>query len=274
MAKEEVKMLTTKGALRVVDLEQIGFDNSYQRGETGGIKKIMADFDKNAFGVPLVAQRDDGTLWCVDGRQRLTAVKKLGWKTVRVEVFRSDGPEHEANVFRIVNANRTKLKPWDLFKAKLAAQDANAWALKNTVESVGLFISDGVRNNSRTANSWKHISAISLMEKLHTRSVDKIKSLERLRRVLSVAAEAWAEDKFALGNEIIGGLWSFYTKRGDEVVDDEKLIARLRTTQPQKVIYTGGLAIGDLHANIGDVIAKVYNKRAKKAGPEETDRKV
>ena len=263
MSKNKMAMLTADKALRIVEVEDIKFDSSYQRGETSNIKKIMSSFDKNAFGVPLVAQREDGTLWGVDGPQRLTAVTKMGWKTVRVEVFVSKGPEHEAEVFRLVNANRVKLSAGELFRAKLTEGDKAAWDIKKAVEDAGfsLLLGRGRTNGQRL---WKEIAAIQVLEYIYKTSKDSERAIDIIKRILTVSGESWPEDRLVTNNLILGGLYTFYQQRGDDMVDDERLIDRLRTTQPTKIIYSAGLGIGSRQVQIALIIDKMYNKRKAK----------
>ena len=79
----------------------------------------------------------DGTLWVVDGQQRLEALKKLGKTTVRVQVFASKGPEHEAKIYGYVNGNRTNLTTSELYLSKLTAGDEFAWRVKEIIEEEG-----------------------------------------------------------------------------------------------------------------------------------------
>src|SRR5688572_29909905 len=125
-----LKKLVTKSALRTVDLDLLAVDSAYQRDVRHGHKKIIADFNDQALGIPLIGEREDSTLWIVDGLQRITALKALGKTKARVEVFASKGIEHEAEVFKLVNLNRTKLKPVEEFKALLAAHDKESWDIK------------------------------------------------------------------------------------------------------------------------------------------------
>jgi hypothetical protein len=75
---DKVMGLVVKSALRVVKLSDLSVDQSYQREVKSGHKSIVSDFNEEALGVPLVGQRSDGSLWIVDGLQRVTALKKLG----------------------------------------------------------------------------------------------------------------------------------------------------------------------------------------------------
>src|SRR5262249_39485041 len=103
---EARERLGVKAAVREGPLEMLKSDPTYQRDVKRGHKKIVADFNETALGVPLVGEREKGTLWIVDGLQRITALRKLNWTHVKAEVFASKGPEHEAEIYRIINGNR------------------------------------------------------------------------------------------------------------------------------------------------------------------------
>lgn len=258
-----VGMLTTKTALRVVNIEDIGFDPSYQRDVVRSHRKIVSEFDENALGVPLVGQRSDGTLWCVDGRQRLTALGKLGKKTVRAEVFVSSGPEHEANVFKLVNGGRTKLQPGELFRAKLTAGDQEAWAIKSAVEAAGfkLLITRGRTGGGHGETAWREVRAVTTLTLVYRMGGAGSDGGKRITRTLKAAAEAWPGDMLAANSDIIGGIGQFYQHIGDDSVDDARLVDRLKQTTPAKLLYSAGLGIGGRHANVAEMVGKMYAKR-------------
>lgn len=260
--KGGVKMLTADSALRVVELDVIQFDPSYQRGEVAGHKKIVAEFNEKALGIPLVGQRADGSLWGVDGRQRITALRKLGWKKVRAEVFLSDGPEHEALIFKLVNGGRTKLSPAELFKARLVSHDPVAWDIKRAVEAAGFQLAFS-RNNT-TATAWKYVMAFTTLERVYRMGKRNQPNAERITRVLNTVKAAWPDDPACANSDIIGGIGRFYLNRGDEMVDDDRLVQKLGTTTPVKLIYSAGLGVGGRHENVAEVVAKLYAKRGAK----------
>lgn len=257
----EVKLLTASSALRVVPLADLKVDNSYQRAVVNRHKQIVANFDPSALGIPLVGQREDGSLWIVDGLQRITALRKLNKTTVRAEVFVSRGPEHEAEVFKLVNAGRTKLTARDLFKAKLTSGDTTAWAIKHAVEAAGFKLDTSRPTNKVTETAWEYVIAYNTLESIF--KSDETKG-GRITRILNLVKAAWPGDMRATNSDILGGLGSFYAQRTD-IVDDEKLARNLATTTPEKVLYSGSLGVGGRHANIADVISKIYTKRVKKA---------
>lgn len=266
MAKNEaVKMLTASTALRVVDIADIGFDKSYQRVVVPKHKQIVTAFNPNALGVPLVAQRDDGSLWCVDGRQRITALGKLGKKTVRAEVFVSTGPEHEAEVFRLVNGGRTPLQPGELFRSKLTAGDASAWEIKRAVEAAGykLILDRGRTGGGKGPEAWKEVRAVRTLIDIYKAAHDRENRGANITRALVACAKAWPGDGMAACADIIGGVGQFLGRVGD-AADDDRLADRLGTTTPQKLLYTASLGIGGRIANVADVVARLYAKRAQK----------
>lgn len=252
------KRLTSSSALRIVPLEDLQTDPSYQRGIVKNHEKIVSDLDQNALGIILVGQREDGSLWIVDGLQRTTALKKLGKTTIRAEVFVSKGPEHEADIFRIVNGNRTKLKPLDLFKARLTAGEQSAWKIKTTVENAGFKIATDTHRSGVNDTDCKSISAVTALER-----IAGVNGIDGLKLVLEIVRDSWTEDKLATNADVIGGMSMFLTANNG-VVDLERLIPRLRTTTPAKLVYSCTLGVNSRWGNVADVIQKVYRKKLAK----------
>ena len=248
------KMLTSDSALRVVKIADLQVDPSYQREIRGKHRKIVSNFDKNALGIILVGQREDGSLWVVDGLQRKTALEKLGKETVRAEVFVSKGPEHEAEVFRLVNQNRTALSSPELFRAKLAAGDKTAWEIKKLVESLGLIIGYVRKRNGRPGD-WKVISAINTLERVEQRY-----GLGVLELTLETVKASWPEDLHAFASDIIFGV-GVWISRHDGVIDTDSTVPKFRTATPAKILYSSGLGVGDRPNNVADVLEKLSRKR-------------
>ncbi len=248
----------------MLDLEDIQVDTSYQRPVKGGHKKIMADFNEDALGIPLVGEREDGTLWVVDGQQRLTALKKLNKKTVRAEVFNSKGPEHEAEIFKLVNLNRTKLTPGEMFKARLTSGDALAWSIKEVVEACGHVIATSSSGGGNSKyNTSKYVAGVNTL--LHM-ATTKGQGIEAIRFALKTVGAAWPEDRFGVNNNVLAALGNFYSKQKGEV-DSERLVSRLQLTNPVKLLYkassmsTGNNKVHDLV----DLIEEAYRKRRGKS---------
>lgn len=250
--------LVVKNALRQVEISTLQVDNSYQRQlNNKAINKIAKNYDPVAFGIPLVGERNDGSLWIVDGQQRigfLRSDKKYKW--VRVEVFASKGPEHEAEVFRLVNKNRTPLKPIEMFHALLTAGDEDMWSIKEIIEKAGFKIprgeSKGVQESHE--NRSLKIHCIGAVSRVY-RDCGK----EGLEFILNVLSKIWDNDHNRTSDAIIGGLGSFYNNR-EKVVDIDRLVVRLAKTTPNKILYSAQLGVGNRHSVVSQLIDKFYRK--------------
>lgn len=252
------KRTVAKMAIKILKVDDLKIDPSYQRGVVKKHTKIVKDFMAEALGTITVGEREDGSLWVVDGQQRVTALKALGKKEVRADVFASQGPEHEAEVFRVMNKNRTALKPLELFHAALAAGDDEAWTIKKIVEEYGFRIktSTGISPASNYAAETlsSMIGAISTVETVFKRGGG-----DALRFVMSVLKDAWPGDSNRTVDAILYGLYGFWTARGKDV-NLERLVPRLNTTTPAKVLSQAQLGVGDRRANVAEIILKLYRK--------------
>jgi len=101
-------------------------------------KDIVKNFDVIAFRDLLVGKRNDGQLYAVDGQTRRHAAldKNLKMSSVWCSVFNSDGPEHEAEIFRKANG-QTGISLRDKVKALVAEKDPETLKMKEIVENAG-----------------------------------------------------------------------------------------------------------------------------------------
>lgn len=260
---ERPNRLIVKKAQRVVRLEALQTDQSYQRGVKGKVSTIVNTFNEIALGVPLVGQRADGSLWIVDGLQRITALRRMNWTEVKCEVFASEGPEHEARMFKDVNLNRTRLKPQEEFRALLTAQDEDAWAIKNAVEAEGFGVELGRDGKSNERRSLQLTSINTL------RYVYREWGTAPITFALRVIKAMWPGDPIGSHSHIIEGLARFYN-RMDGAVDMERLANRLSGSVPSKVIYTAQqmtIGHGGLGGKVSSVVEQMYTKRFGRKGP-------
>lgn len=244
-------------ALRIVQLHLLNIDRSYQRGITPRYKNIVKTFDPDALGIPLVGQREDGTLWVVDGQQRCEALKELGKREVRAEVFVSKGPEHEAQVFKLVNQNRTRLRSEELFNALLTAGDEDCWKVKEALDKYKFIVPmhGAIVKPDDKANS---VRCVNILVKIY-----QSKGQECLDFILDTIKESWPDDPLRVKNEIVEGLWMFYSNMKGSI-DKERLLKNLNTVTPSKLIYSAQLGIGSKASNMAEAIAKVYRKKLKR----------
>ena len=139
------------GSLRLIRIDQLQIDHSYQRNEVSekNTIRIARDFRWAAFGTLVVMERADGTLLVVDGQQRLLGAKRRGdISEVPCIVFSSDGPQHEAKAYLALNTNRLAVSAVEKFKARLVGKESPEMEIAAWLAGVGLFVtSDGTTPN-------------------------------------------------------------------------------------------------------------------------------
>lgn len=113
-----------KGQYRQIPLSDLNVDHSYQRKEVSepNTLAIAKAFDWSAFAAITVMERQDGTKWIVDGQQRyLAACRRGDISTVPCMLFHSDGRDHEANAFYVLNTRRKSVDSYTKFRALVSA---------------------------------------------------------------------------------------------------------------------------------------------------------
>lgn len=209
-----MRLLKTEN--RKIAVDELSISDAYQRTIVPArVNRIAKNLDQDAFGSLTVGQRRDGSCWVVDGMQRLTAARKLGISMVPCDVFKSEGQEHEARVFRLKNKERTNVPACALFRAQLVEGDEQTVEIAKAVQDAGL----SLRFESGHPG-WPFIKAVVSLEKAF-RKVGK----EGLATVLSVICEAWFGESDALRGDIIAGLSYFISKTPG--FDKERLVKKL-----------------------------------------------
>lgn len=239
-----------------LQVDELHIDPSYQRGVVARHEKIVSKYNPAAIGRIIVGQRDDGTYWIVDGQQRTVAKRKLGHKTIDAEVFASDGPEHEAKIFRLVNKNRTALNSLEIYQAALTAGDEAAWDIKKVVEANGFKIPKYNGGNVEVSPEKisKTIQAIATLQSCY-----KVGGTEGIDFVLKTITGAWPNDPLRVREVVLKGIHGFWINR-DKTVDLAKLIDRLGKVTPHDLIYSAGMGVGSRSAVMAALIEKQYRK--------------
>ena len=245
---------------RKIKTEEIQIAAAYQRSlRTSMVSKIVKNYESDAFGVLVVGQREDGSLWCVDGQTRLKAAVKLGIDEVPCLVFDSNGKSHEAALFRMLNTqtNQSKLQK---MKAQLCEGDPNTHELNSIVERCGFKI------GFNGEKSWPHIRSIVPIEQAYEKGI--------LDRVLHIVSGAWGnmQDTHALQVPVLGGLSKLIASHGD-VINDIELIGRLqRFAVPQLVAQCEARKMqgGSRADAMRDVLVQVWNRNRRKRIKDKT----
>lgn len=160
-----------KGEFRWIPVSDLRVDvydeeskKGYQRREHSQANTlgIARDFNWAAFGVAVCMQRVDGSIWVVDGWQRLNSVlKRADIPEVPCMVFRSRGADHEALVFERINTNRKAVQALEKFNARVAANQQPEDEIAKWFSDHGFSTADhAIRPGSMSfvreiVNNWK-----------------------------------------------------------------------------------------------------------------------
>lgn len=252
--------------VRVIRVNQLQVDPFYQRDVKSKHRHIAKNFNPLAYGRPLVGERDDGSLWIVDGLQRWTVAKILGRVTVSCDVFKSEGQAHEAKIYTTLNSpkGRSNLTPSDLFRGMNACCDSTAKAIMEVVESEGFVVKlhkGGTRTTDETRA--KQLTCISTLIK-----VTESWGADALRFALNTMARAWPNDPARTSILIIGSLGLFHYKRGGCISDEvaERLIVRLQHVSPVEFFQKAKAQSithfsGDRFAQGYQILEAIFRKR-------------
>lgn len=106
----------------VIDPE---YQREVKRDGRRAIERIASNFEWTKFSAVVVAPASNGRYAIIDGQHRTTAAKLIGIASVPCLILALDRAGQAAS-FAAINGSVTKITPWHLFKAALAAGDG--WA--------------------------------------------------------------------------------------------------------------------------------------------------
>jgi hypothetical protein len=147
-----------------VDVYDEDSNDGYQRKEhsKANTLSIARDFNWAAFGVLVCMERVDGSIWVVDGWQRLGSIRTRGdIPKAPCMVFRSRGADHEALAFARINTNRKTVQALDKFNALAAAKQQPEAEIAQWLSDHGFSTADhAIRPGSMSfvreiVNNWK-----------------------------------------------------------------------------------------------------------------------
>jgi len=210
-----MRLLKTEN--RKISVDELQISDAYQRTIVPArVNRIAKNIDPDAFGSLTVGERRDGTLWVVDGMQRLTAARKIGITSVPCDVFQSEGKEHEARVFRLKNRERTNVSACSLFNAQLTEGDPQTIEIERVVRESGLKL----RLREDGGSGWPYIKAVKALE----RCVSRV-GAGGLAMSLSLLLEVWPGEHGAIQGDMIEGMCWFIKKHPD--FDRRSLVEKL-----------------------------------------------
>lgn len=191
-------MKVKKRKIAVFEIADLNIAEKYQREVIDShVSGIEGSFVDEAFGLPTVGVREDGSKWVVDGMQRTAALKEMGYTHVECEWFESEGDAHEALVFLLKN-NYKRMKSHELFKARLAAGDEETVAIYQAIRQAGLGVR-GVEVKPKPKHVFQAVSS--------AKAAFKIGGPSLVTRSLCVMKSAWGDQHDdAFKGDLMNGL--------------------------------------------------------------------
>lgn len=263
-----------EGEFRMIAAKLVQVDRIYQRRiNPAKLRKLLLNFDPDAFEPITVSERPDGTLYSPEGQHRTLLAQIINPDMlIPCYVRKGMSVEQEAHQTGTIHRGRTSFSSLDLFRTDLAAGQDQAVAVSRIVGEAGLSIGG--------ANG---ILAVKALRKIHERSGDA-----GLAATLRVIDQAWtvAYPDDAWGYSVMAGVGEFVAKHTDEegnaVYDEGNLVRTLRNVSPESLVMTANDPKQQQHYTskpkiICGLIGRYYNNEAKAArrtGEEVSNLKV
>jgi hypothetical protein len=162
LSRYEWAALGEQGEYRDLPIEQLVVDFTYQRTERSevNILRIARDLDWMAFGTIIVAEREDGRFYVVDGQHRVEALRRRGdVEYVPSIVFQSIEAAKEALSFLRTSSARTPLHSMSKWKTRLAAGllpeiEIDEWLKEHGLKLVGGQTLNGIDFPASLCRTW------------------------------------------------------------------------------------------------------------------------
>jgi hypothetical protein len=185
------------GELANVEKAALSVDPRYQRDRNEHqISIIRRDFNWLAFGALIVAEREDGTLWVVEGQQRLAAAMgRADIEKVPCVIFQVGDIRSEAQAFLDTNGNRKPVSSVDLFRSHITTEEPVTIRCDALIKEAGYRVSrsssgktiacvSAMQRCSRMSHTalaaaWPIVVELSVGEPIHHRLLESLWYLER-----------------------------------------------------------------------------------------------
>lgn len=246
-----------KAELRRVPVESIKLDHKYQRDTSSTWVEDHRPFDAQQAGAIVLSSRSGGP-YCIDGGHRLALARADGVHHINAFVIDGLGQTDEARLFTRYQRERRNLRAWDLWRADIASNDEDTWAIDRVVRSNGFLV--GRTPSDRT------ITAIEALRK-----IQKLGGEDLLSRTLRVIKSFWIGEDKALSGQVLYGMAIFLLSAGEQSAFRQQTFERVvNTVPPVKLLRLSlsvsakrGAAPAATPANIAEALNEQYNKLIK-----------
>lgn len=180
-----------------IPVENVRIAN-YQRNHINrrAVAKIVSGFDAHLMR-PIEVSYRNGEYFCWDGQHRLTAYRKMGYKTIPCHIHTGLSYADEARLFVRQQQNVTTIKSRDIWNAMVEAGDSDAKMIAKCCAEFKL-------TAQPTAQVHGNVNAVKALQDSY-----KMLGQQGFKDVLYVLTKAWCGDKGSLSSDNILGLSMF-----------------------------------------------------------------
>lgn len=131
-------------SMKWINIDNLRVDTRFQRnilkGGKSNTRQIANRFSWRKFTPVVVCELDNGLYSIIDGQHRVTAAKLLGLVQVPCAIVDATTVEEQADSFKSINANITRVSQQDLYFADLAAKLSYTQDISNFCQKAGVTI--------------------------------------------------------------------------------------------------------------------------------------
>ena len=228
-------------------------DAHYQRDvDEDRILAMAQHFDPSLFGVPVLSRRHNGDHVRIDGQHRLEAaiLADRGREPVHCEIHEGLSLRDEAELFLRLNRERSAVRVFDKYKARLVAREPVAMSIDSILN--GLRLKVGRSQQART------VCAIEALESSYPSG--------KLAGALSILTDWRGGDPSAYEGSLIRAVTAFLVEYRD--ADPLVLVSQLQNYTPGNVLSRIRATKGELACTPREAacsaLQKLYNERTPK----------
>jgi hypothetical protein len=139
----------SQGVFRKIDKNDLNIDHSYQREKViiKKVRDIQSNWSWVGCGIILVALRNDGSCWVMDGQHRVLAARnRSDIDELPCLVFEVESKTDEAAGFLVANTQRKPVTAIAKYKAMVMTKDTTAIAVDEVLNRLGIEVADTAVN--------------------------------------------------------------------------------------------------------------------------------
>jgi hypothetical protein len=160
---------------RWLEITSLKVDKRYQRNISNGgksnVRQIASKFSWKMFTPVIVCPIEDEFFVIIDGQHRTTAALLIGLDKVPCAIIEPLNLKEQAESYKAINANVTRITPQDMYFADLAAGDPLAIKVNEICQKVGIEIVKSNVNRELRKNECQAVGALKQLTRDYDDSI-------------------------------------------------------------------------------------------------------